>query len=330
MTNTKSTSLKKSRVSMPHPIADISPISIGLTIVNILDPSLLPDTRSALEKMVRDPKPGHPIFLEEVESITSIYCGNRRRLEHAKVMAAVSLPQKSNIQHNHRLIESRHGVNWGSDEGVCVLTPIVRKSQGLVTLEQELSGPVTPAFVDGMLRIRQTSKIARNRVMLFLVNTDPVEKTQLDGFCDEYFEIAPCEPDIDCYIAFSIDCVALRNLNRLGIGKSMCNAKLYDGLIHRTYAPFLSEKFVTRLVWYMRGNGMSYTEIGKLIKADKSNAFRCLKGLPPPMPITKPKDWLKRSLEWIGLDTDFDSNGYWDTSGDDVPDSDEEESSDEN
>lgn len=288
-----------SKVSNPA-VDAMTPIPQGLTIVSIRAASLLPQVRNAITRLAlaRSGKLGLP--MPPVKAVLSIYSGNVRRLEQAKALAAANMPIKTKarkVRHDFSSCGTRDGFNWCSDEGLCVLQPIIENAEGWVTLEQQISGPVTAPLADGLFRIRSAAQQAGVWVMLFLVCPDGYEKSRLHEFCDEFIEVAPCEPDPGYELAFSIDCVGLRYLNTLGLGKTMCNVKLSKGVFNRTYDQFISSDKKTRVMWILRGHGKTLEEIGGIVNKNKSSVFHRLEGLPVPRYVDMGSDWLKKYLE---------------------------------
>src|ERR1035437_4258768 len=102
------------------------------------------------------------------------------------------------------------------------------------------------------------------------------KKTGLNQYCDEYIEVAPCEPDLEFDIAFSIDCVGLRDLNHFGIGKKMCSVRFSEGTFIRRYDSYISSSLKTRVLWTLRGQGRTLEEIGGILKVNKSTVLRRL------------------------------------------------------
>jgi len=105
---------------------------------------------------------------------------------------------------------------------------------------------------------------------------------------------------VDCDTAFSIDCVGIRDLNSLGVGKTMCNVKLTDRVFHRRYERFVAADLDTRIMCALRGQKKSLDEIGNIFKINKSTVLRRLQGLPIPRPEEVDQAWLDRNLEAPG------------------------------
>lgn len=293
----KETKTTKTRAVINPLVESISPIPLGLTIICIRDASLTPHARNAIEQLALTGSKKLDTPMPKVNTLLSLYSGNVRQLEQAQALNNANRPTEKQVKHSYRTCGSRDGFDWFSDEALCILLPIIKKTEGWLTLEQCIVGPVTVSIADGLFRIRNAAQQAGVWVMVFLVYMDGYEKSRLHEFCDEYIEVSPCEPDIGGETAFFIDCVGLRNLNPLGIGRTMCNVKLSQGQFRRSYTPFISSNLETRVMWILRGQGKTLEEIGTLLKRNKSSVLRRLQGLPTPMRRDMGKDWLARYLE---------------------------------
>lgn len=294
--------MQKSIAAISPIVSAISPIKPGLTIVSIRDASLVPQVRNTFMQLAKAKSKNIGLPMPDVETILSLYSGNHRQLEQAKGLALANKPLKSSVLCEFQVCGTRDGFDWVGDEGLSVLLPIINDASGWVTLEQQFVNPILPSIVDGLSRVRHAAQQAEVRVMLYVVCTDSYEKSGLHELCDEYIEVFPCEPDSGQDIAFSIDCVGLRNLNHLGIGRTMCNIKLIDGVYHRNYTEFTSASLETRMMCFMRGQKMTFEEIGNIFNKDKSTIQRRLKGLKSPKCEKLEDGWLEKYLESSNLD----------------------------
>jgi hypothetical protein len=278
-------------------VAALSPIPFGLTTIGIRTPLVLPYSRSTLTKLAIENSNKLDIPMPNANWVLSLYSGNHRRLEQAKALDAANLPSKSTAQHDYQICGSRDGFDWLSDEGLSVLLPIVNGDVDWVTLEQEIAGPVTPTMTSGMCRIDTAAKQSKNWVMLFFVCPDGYETSRIHEMCTEYIEVALCEPDPGVDIALSIDCVGLRNMNVLGVGKKMCSIKLVNGVFRHRFQQFVSSELETRVMWNLRGQGKTMGQIGTILHMNKSTVCRRLQGLPACTHVQMSKDSLSRYLE---------------------------------
>lgn len=289
------------RKALPGPLVDISPFEPGLTIFAIFDPDLVPDVRAAIEKLAlcHSKKIGVPFAT--IRLMVSQHSGGKRAVEQAKMLAAASPHVKGQAEQEFRVRGQRPGFRWTSPEGEYALLETVEEKHDCVTFEQNISVPVTPATVNGLSRIRNAATNAGTHVIAFVGYRNSGDFSSLVEVCDEYAVVDECEHDPDAFLAFSVDFPALSNLNRLGIGKTMCTVHRVGGLFRRVYTPYVSESLETRVMWIMRGHGKTYEEIGQELGKNASSVWRRLQGLPEPRKLEMEKGWLERYLEYMEL-----------------------------
>jgi DNA-binding transcriptional ArsR family regulator len=238
--------------------------------------------------------------MPSVTAMLSLYSCNSRALEQAKLLDSANPPSKRDIRHEFKVIGSRDGFDWCSVEGLASLLPIIESASGIwVFAEQKITEILSSQFASGLLNISNAAKLAGAWFMLFTVFTNRTKVADLRQLCDEYIEVTACEPDPHCYTAFAFDCVDLRALNAHGIGKIMCSVKLKDGVIRRTFSPFVSSELQKRAIWALRGQQRSLEEIGKMLGMNKSTVSRHLLGLPPCHAQERDDGWLRDYLQTI-------------------------------
>lgn len=292
----------KPSTAQNHLLDMISPIPAGLTIVALQEVSLLAYVRNAIEQEAREESNKLGVHMPIVYGMLSMYAGNYHQLDQARVIAAANISTANEVPHEFETYGSRDGFDWCSDEGLCTLEPIIRDSEGWwVTLEQAIAIPVTSTIASGLFRIRNAAQQADVSVMLFLVCPKGYESSRIHELCDEYIEVTECDPGPETDIAFSIDCVGLRHLNKLGIGKTMCSVTVHNGTFQRRFEPYISNNLATRVLWMLRGQGKTLEEIGSILGTNKSTVSRHLQGLPPPRKLKMENDWLARHLELLSL-----------------------------
>ena len=275
----------------------ISPFSTGLTIVRVRDESQIAHVRSVFTQLVLSGSKDLGVPMPEVQAARSLYAGNARRLEQAKILDMASDPLESRVRHDYEAVGSRDCVDWCSNEGLCILLPKISTDQGWLTVEQRIVGTPTPATLEGLFRIRSAAQHAGRWVMMFIVGQGDQEMSHLDQLSDEYVDVGSCEPDLGVDVAFSTDCFGIRYLNCLGIGRTMCSITLSEKGFQRRFEPFISHSLEDRVMWILRGQGKTFEEIGALLKKNKSSVLRRLQGLPKPRRVDLPADWLSSHLD---------------------------------
>jgi len=278
-------------------VMGISPFEPGLQIVNVLSTPILPMVRSAFTCLATEKGRELGIPMPIVEEVVSVFSGSPRQLEQAQLFAVANPPATSSVVSVTKRCAAPEKLDWTNYGGQYALLPIIEDAKGWVIIEQTTVGGITPAFLQGLIQIAHAAKQAGTWVMLLIAGSDRADVSQLTHVCGDLIEVAECEPDVDCDAAFSIDCVGIRDLNSLGVGKTLCNVKLTDGVFHRRYERFVAADLDTRIMRALRGLEKSQDEIGSLFKINKSTVLRRLRGLPIPRPEEVDQDWLDRNLE---------------------------------
>lgn len=278
-------------------VTGISPFEPGLVIVSVPSAQILPLVRNAFTCSAIEKNRTLGIPMPLVDEVVSVFSGNPRQLEQAQLFAVANPPATSNVVSVTKKCAAPEKLDWTNYGGQYALLPIIEKAKGWVIIEQTAVGTITPAFLQGLIPIGHAAKQAGTWVMLLIAGSDRVDVSQLTHVCGDLIEVAECEPDVDCDTAFSIDCVGIRDLNSLGVGKTMCNVKLTEGVFHRRYERFIAADLDTRIMRALRGQHKSLDEIGSIFKINKSTVLRRLQGLPIPRPEEVDQEWLDRNLE---------------------------------
>ena len=241
--------------------------------------------------------------------VKSLYAGNGRKVSEAKALALTQTPLDG-ASHAFVAIGTRESFNLICDEGLCVVHPIIEKAKGsLVTFVQTIDAPSGP-LAEALIRLRQAAKQAGSFVLLFLKTERKPSELRLTDYCDDVVVIAKCSPDPSVLSAFSTDVIGLRDLNEVGIGKMMCSVRFRNGQYTWTWSSFIASDVLNRVIWKLRVSGKTLTEIGKIVRCDKSTVQRHMAGLPPLVERKLKEGWLKTyaDLIEIAIDTEDDSD----------------------
>jgi hypothetical protein len=241
--------------------------------------------------------------------MTSVYVGNPRRIEQARILADAGATGLTLAKHAYESVGVRGGFSWCGDAGLHILRPLIERAEGWLSVEQYLEGPVAPDQAEAMIRLRQAAKQAGVRVMLFLTCTDGLAKSRVGDICDEAIEVEACEPDPGVDIAFSIDCLGLDGLHSLGLGRTMCSVRVSDSTIRHVFESFVAPDLESRVMWLLRGQGKSLAEIGAMLKRNKTTVLRRLTGLPAPRRVKLADGWLEACLECLPVAESSDNHG---------------------
>lgn len=282
-----------------HPLlAEISPFQTGVVIVNVSDAALLPSVRTVLGALALDKSSVLGIPMPQAaKAVHSLISGSSRHIEQYKVFAKANAGGVGEAI-NLKLCNAQGRLDWLSNEGLHVLSPFVEEAKdGWLIIEHVMAGPITPDMTQVLIRIGSLAKKFDTRVMLLIVCPLGQNKSLISGVCEDYLEVDFCDPEVGAVLAFSVDCIGIRDLNSLGVGKTMCSVTFSDGLFRHRFDPFISSSLETRVMGVMRSQGKSLDEIGVFFKKNKSSVLRRLQGLPKFRQFDLPKNWLSNNLE---------------------------------
>jgi len=283
----------------------IDPIPEGLTIV-FTNSKQVHGVRNVFIREVSRCGNNFGLPMPQNQQVTSLHSGYGRHLEIAVNSYAANMTANKTAKDPLYPIFKKVGTkliyDHTSDEGQAVLLPIIEESSsGTVMLEQHISSPLSSNITNGLINIRHKAKLAGVRLIMFLVTPSEHEKTYIDGlseYCFETISIIPCEPDPDSESAFAIDIINLHPLLMYHV--VVCNVRWSNGQYHRRFSPFVSTEWQKRAAWILyHYKNKSIADIGEILKIDKSNVSRKLKGLPNPYTVNKKfdMDWLQTFME---------------------------------
>lgn len=289
-----------------NPLDVLATVPTGLTLVVVKSKHLLPQVRVALTHQLLHASTATGLKFPTVNKLCSLYAGSDRQQQYAKANHAAAGAPPQDVEHQFKSFGKRSEYDWCSTEGLPPLlslinTPDPAKTPCWYTLSQTITDSDSVMQADAFMQIRYAAQAAGVYVLAFLACDEGADETHFNDLCDEYLEIEECEPDMGHALAFSIDCYGLRDLNPLGIGKTLCNVS-YEGVgvgVTYTYTPFIADDFKTRAMWILRGMGLHFAEIGDKVELNKSNVQRKLARLPPPRPVKMAEDWLDRLGDYL-------------------------------
>lgn len=281
-----------------HAIFRQSGQEIGLIIVTVREPHLMPVVRSTFEQMVlkHDDKIG--LSVGNPKKLIAFIGGANRAFQIAELIAATEETKGYKARKDHVARGTRAGFDLTSNEGLCTFIPILTTmgKNSWVTAQQPFVQPASHEFMNGLARIHELAHSVAASVMLFMSYPDDPNELDLSDFY-EHIHVRECEPDPGCAHALEINYVNLKDTHALGAGHMMCSIKQKGGKYLRRYERFVSAALKERVMWKMRCQGMSLAEIGELIKLNKSNVKRHLDKMPPTQKLALPKDWLNPYAE---------------------------------
>jgi hypothetical protein len=184
------------------------------------------------------------------------------------------------------------------------------KEAVLITLEQRIDYPINSTISHFIHSVNNDAKQKNAWVMAFTNCPETYEKSELHNMCDDYFEVSLCEPDPNVDMAFCINCVGIRDMGILSNGKSMCSIAKADGKLKFDFQPFISDSLKTRVMWLLRGQKMSFADIGRKLRVSASTVLRQLAGSSKPYNTNPDKAWLGRCYEILELEPDDDDDQF--------------------
>jgi hypothetical protein len=216
-------------------------------------------------------------------------------------------PPADGLEHRLVSLGTSPEFDFLSNEGQIAMMPILHEMSTthapcILMFAQEVDNPQSPKFVEGLMKIRAAAEEVGAYVIGLFACSDPRNQDGLSQLCNEYFMVEECDPDFDQDTAFSIDYVGLRNLNRFGIGKTLCSARFSENRLNHKYEPFISGDVRLRVMWAMRSADFSYAEIGETFEENKSTILRKLRKLPAPDSHRVSEERLALMLDYLDLD----------------------------
>lgn len=251
-------------------LGNVFDIPYGLTIVVVDRNELIPFVSTTFTRMAQRGSKRLGVSIPRGSKVVSVCFGKRHTRQMERLFAA-NTPAENLAPHKIEDLGLNRPICWTSSECIFVIKPLLADSDIWLMLEQTTASSFNTAGSIGvLLSISEMARKAKSRIMLFIVIPEDGEKYQLDQCCDEYIAVNSCEPDFGCDSAFSIDVASLRYLNGFGVGKTMCNIKCVNGAFKRRYTPFVSGQVENRVIWALRSKGMTFDDIAKLMKINKS------------------------------------------------------------
>ena len=260
----------------------LKPTLTGLTVMVVPDKHLVRDARNAIEAQYLNFGAVADIPAPDAEFMWSLHSGMPQAMDELEARAELEKWVETAIKRTFRLSGSRPNFKYCNDEGLETLLPIIEDAEnGWVTLAQSCDSLSPEHLIAGMCEIRATAQKAEVYVLLVIVCPSKEQVPSIRDFCDEYLEVAACEPDPGAHLAFSIEALRLADMHALGYGKVICNVTLTEDGYTRTFEPFIAKSLRDRFIWKLRAASKSLAEIGELVGQYKSTVKRRLDQMRP-------------------------------------------------
>lgn len=112
-------------------------------------------------------------------------------------------------------------------------------------------------------------------VVIYVQHTKKQDVTWLRDYCSAAVDVRKCEPGPGAPVAVVLDNMTLASDHVLGVGRVMIEAfREPDGGWTYRAEPFIAERAVIRLAWYLSAEGMKLRDIAKIVGIAASNISR--------------------------------------------------------
>ncbi len=293
---------KSQNIDVSSFLADMSAAEPGLIIVNANNSSLLMVVRAVFEGLITTQEDKLCLPVPRPLDVLSIVSGKPRQIEQTIAWLNTVNLGNSKMPLEYMEFPGFVSFNWFSGEGHLHLTNYIEPGL-LITVEQKIGSSITPATLHFINRINNEAKQKDAWVIAFTNCPSTYDVSGLHNMCDDYFEVTTCEPDPDVDMAFCIDCAGISEMGILSNGKTMCSVTKVEGELKVDFQPFISRSLKTRVMWILRGQKMSFANIGKKFKVNASTVLRQLDDLPKPYNINPEKAWLECCYELLEIET---------------------------
>lgn len=281
----------------------------GLVVATVPSGLVLSHVRMAIAHQILTGGRKTGLHFPKKTPMKSLYAGSGRSVLQAKALALAQAPIDGAPAHEFVAIGTREGFNVTSDEGLCAVRPLIEKTKGSwVTFAQSVNGITASAVVETLIHLRQAAKQSGTYVLFIMVTDGKPADLRIYDYCDDLLITSACNADPGSQFAFSLDVFGLRDLNEMGIGKSMCSVRVRNGQHTWKWEPFIAADVLKRVIWKLRCSGKSLTDIGKIVDCDKSTVHRHMVGLPPVVKREFKEGWLKPYADLIEIAIESDEN----------------------
>ncbi|WP_423392699.1 hypothetical protein [Burkholderia sp. LMG 21824] len=136
-------------------------------------------------------------------------------------------------------------------------------------------------------------------VVIYVQHTKKQDVTWLRDYCMAAVEVRKCEPGPGAPVAITLDNLTLASDHMLGVGRVTIEVfRAPDGGWTYQPEPFIAERAVIRLAWYLAHEGMKLRDIAKIAGIAASNISRGFQSLliqpKNAASLAPPADWRTR------------------------------------
>ena len=194
-TQAKSAEAKSQNLNGQEPLTTaLTPISAGLSLILVRDPSQLPSFRYIMTHAALKKSTAFGLLMPDVPCVLSLHARPAHRIAMAQVLASLNRETKTGIKHRHQTIKASNHFDWTSYAGSAVLCPIIEKAKGWVIVEQPVLEAESCSREAGLSKIHAVAKEHGVWVMLFITNTSS-KMGKLSDSRRGHMIYTDCEPD---------------------------------------------------------------------------------------------------------------------------------------
>lgn len=281
----------------------IKPAAPGVVLVHVPDPTVLLYARVAIERDIIQRHPVADVPMPAVTTLTALYSDQSRR------DADFSKHFHSSGQFSKALevvsLTSCKTLNCLSSEGATLLLNHV-DDKTCATAQQTIPNSSPDEVARVLAALKASAKERDSLIVLFLHGADHGGMTWMQQHVNELLIVRKCDPSPGASTAFSLEAESLGGLRAIGIGHTMYELSFTPSWKQEQQV-FIAADMRDRLMWLLRREGESVSDIAGYLEVDKSTVSKRLKSLPLPpdttVPVNMPKGWREKWFEQLGLDS---------------------------
>lgn len=188
--------------------------------------------------------------------------------------------------------------NPASPEGAAILIGRL-KAGACIFVQVEYKDLRRDDTIAALASLETESKKIGALVVIYVLCSTKDDPAWLRGNCEVFVAVRKCEPAPDAQAAIVLINVSLAGWHPQGIGRVMVEASLDSaGVWAYRQEPFIAERAIVRLAWYLRARRVKVEQIAKIVGINRSNVSRGLDSLlispDNTVGLIPPKGWQKR------------------------------------
>lgn len=248
----------------------------GLVLVTCTDPTLSAFALAAIANGILANCTVASLPVVPVSAITFVYAAGSRDAESIKSYASKHI-QAGKLQ--AKAIEDCRRLDSLCPGGVPHVTRYLTAGT-CVLATAEHSAMKRDDAIAALVDLNAAAVERGALVIIFVQHTKKQDVTWLREYCATAIEVRKCEPGPGALVAFVLDNLTLASDHMLGIGRVMVEAfRDLGGNWTYRLEPFIAERAIIRLAWYLVHEGMTLRAIEKIVGISASNISRGFQAL---------------------------------------------------